>query len=445
MLDVRLLQALRTRTAYNRLRAFIPQQALEPATKVLLADFGLYFEKFQEHSEIDYETFMSWFETFRHPDQKPEGRALMRNLMRRTLSEEAPSGTTDVLLHELHELRLAHITQAAVLKWNEGELTTPIGDVLKAALEEYKIAVGVSEDVWVRPDMDALLAEEFNMQGIQWPMPEISTCIRPLRAGDFGIVAARPDRGKTTWMSYLVTTFSNQLPPNRPIVWLNNEGPGRRIYLRLYRSALRTNLAGMMKLNEEGQLHAAYNAAVGGAERIRVLDIHNMNTAQVDSLLELHDPGIIVYDMLDNIRWAGVQAPRQDLIAEDLYQWARERSVKYDCIGICTSQVNGAGDGMLYPQQNMLKDSATTKQGACDFIMMLGASNDPGLEGVRGFSMPKNKLRKDGAPNPRFEIMVDYETSSYHALTGASAPEPEPEPAPTSAAVDTGMSDLAGM
>lgn len=443
MLDVRLLQALRSRIAFNRLRAFIPKQALEPATKILLDDFHAYYDKFTEHGEIDYETFMSWFETFRHPDQKPEGRALMRNLMRRALAEEAPQGTTDVLLRELHELRLAHIAQAAVLKWNEGELNTPIGDVLKAALEEYKIALGVSEDVWVRPDMDALLAEEFNMQGIMWPMPEINTCIRPLRAGDFGIVAARPDRGKTTFMSYLVTSFAKQLPSNRPIIWLNNEGPGRRIYLRLYRSALRTNLAGMMKLNESAKLHEAYNAALGGLDRIRVLDIHNMNTAQVDSLLELHDPGVIVYDMLDNIRWAGVQAPRQDLIAEDLYQWARERSVKYDCIGFCTSQINGAGDGMLYPQMGMLKDSATTKQGACDFIIMLGASNDPGLDGVRGFSMPKNKLRKDGAPNPRFEIMIDYETSSYRALTEVQ--EPEPEPAPATAAADTGMADLAGM
>lgn len=46
----------------------------------------------------------------------------------------------------------------------------------------------------------------------------------------------------------------------------------------------------------------------------------------------------------------------------------------------------------------MLKDSKTGKQGACDFIIMLGASNDPGLASQRFIGLTKNKLRREGKP-----------------------------------------------
>ena len=52
---------------------------------------------------------------------------------------------------------------------------------------------------------------------------------------------------------------------------------------------------------------------------------------------------------------------------------------------------------MQFPTLGMLKDSKTGKQGACDFQLMIGASNDPNLAGVRYIGLPKNKLRREGA------------------------------------------------
>jgi replicative DNA helicase len=95
--------------------------------------------------------------------------------------------------------------------------------------------------------------------------------------------------------------------------------------------------------------------------------------------------------------------------------------VKYDCIGLATSQISNEGDGLQFPSLGMLKDSKTGKQGACDFQLMIGASNDPGLAPVRWLGLPKNKLRREGAKgDPRAEVQFQPQIARY-----ADVPEGE--------------------
>jgi replicative DNA helicase len=120
--------------------------------------------------------------------------------------------------------------------------------------------------------------------------------------------------------------------------------------------------------------------------------------------------------MIDNIRGFGSEA-RTDLQLEEMYKWARERSVKYDAIGLATSQISAEGDGLQFPTLSMLKDSKTGKQGACDFQLMIGASNDPNLEYSRYLSLPKNKLRRDGQPSdPRCEVRFQPNLARYEDI-----------------------------
>jgi replicative DNA helicase len=194
---------------------------------------------------------------------------------------------------------------------------------------------------------------------------------------------------------------------------LNNEGPGRRIIPRLYQSALNLSMTEMKEQHQAGLLVSAYREAVGRLDRIRVIDVHGFNTGQIEAILEESNPGVIVYDMIDNIRGFSGEA-RTDLQLEEMYKWARERSVKFDCIGLATSQISNDGDGMQFPTLGMLKDSKTGKQGACDFQLMIGASNDPGLAKSRFISLPKNKLRKpDGPSDPRAEVIFDGTRARY--------------------------------
>ena len=169
---------------------------------------------------------------------------------------------------------------------------------------------------------------------------------------------------------------------------------------------------------QNGTAEAEYIKVMGRRDRVRVIDIHGWTNGMVERVLEESNPGIIVYDMIDNIKGFG-NAARTDLGLEMMYQWARERSVKFDAIGIATSQISNDGDGLMFPTLGMLKDSKTGKQGACDMQIMIGASNDPSYANSRFIGVPKNKLSRPGIPeDPRQEVRFDRDRARFEDVTG---------------------------
>ena len=212
-----------------------------------------------------------------------------------------------------------------------------------------------------------------------------------------------------------------QLPPDRNIVWLNNEGPGDRIIPRLYQSALGISMSDMKLMHSEGKLVDAYRERIGGRlDRIRVFDIHGMTNGMVANILEENNAGIAIYDMIDNIKGFS-DAARTDLMLEQMYQSQRELMVRLDCIGIATSQISQDGDDLRFPTLPMLKDSKTGKQGACDWQLMIGSINDPAFQYSRFLGLPKNKLmRPDGKKDPKAEVLFDPTRARYEDMEGTA-------------------------
>lgn len=405
---------MRRRSDYFKLKDMLPAANIDPQAMAILDDFGKYFEKFPTHDAVDMTTFFPRFKAW-HPkmsdDKFNSYKAMLLNCV-----QEPDEDQRKNILAELSELemmtRLANLAE----KFNDGDLADAY-DAVGRTMDEFRQRTGRRAISYIDTPIGELLQDEFDDSGISWRLDCLNGSMRRLRPGDFGIVAGRPDKGKTSFISSEVTHFADQLPPDRNVIWLNNEGPGRRIIPRLYQSALNLTMTELKEQHSQGALVKQYREAIGGRlDKIRIVDIHGLATGQVESILEESNPGVIVYDMIDNIRGFGDMA-RTDLMLEEMYKWARERSVKYDCVGLATSQISNDGDGMQFPTLGMLKDSKTGKQGACDFQLMIGASNDPGLAGARFISLPKNKLRRpDGAADPRAEVIFDAVRARYRDI-----------------------------
>jgi replicative DNA helicase len=410
MIDVILLRIMRHRSDYYKLIGVIPRTTLDPRTILLIDNFGRYFEKYPTHTEVDLVTFLPRFRAW-YPCKEDVFNTLLATL--RNSMPEADDDQKRNIVQELGELQLATRLSNLVSQHTEGELDTDLTTEIGAALDSHRSLLGLRHQTWIDTPIGELLAEEFQESGVRWRLQCLNRSTRPLRPGDFGIVAGRPDKGKTSFIASEITHFAPQLPADKNVLWLNNEGPGKRIIPRLYQAALDLSMTQMKELQTEGKLVDMYREAMGRLDRVRVVDIHSMTNGQVETIIEDHNPGVIIYDMIDNIKGFG-DAARTDLALEAMYQWGRERSVKYDCIGIATSQISNDGDGLQFPTLGMLKDSKTGKQGACDFQLMIGASNDPGLTGSRFLSLPKNKLRRpDGPADPRAEVIFDGLRSRY--------------------------------
>lgn len=400
MLDLHLLRIMKHQAEFKRLRWQIPAKVLDGTTEAILADYADYFERWPTHERIDFSIFTPRFKK-RHPTMNDETWATFQGVLR-LLEEDCDEGTRAGILQDIHEISLGTQVANIALAYEAGTCKDLFGE-LSTALDRYKVDSGVKGPGAITTDIWDLLNNEIDDQGIRWRLHVLNNSMRPLRPGDFGIVAGRPDKGKTTFLTSEATYMAPQLPAERNVIWLNNEGKGERIIPRLYQSALGVTISEMIAMGRQNLIDT-YRAVVGRLDRIKVVDIHGMSNTQVDLILEQNNPGIVIYDMIDHIR-GFADSGRDDLRLEEMYKWGRERSVKYDCIGLATSQISNEGDGLMFPTLGMLKDSKTGKQGACDFQLMIGASNDPNLQYSRYIGLPKNKLRREGGPgDPRAEV-----------------------------------------
>lgn len=399
--------------------------SIDAKTKALLKDFARYFEAYPSHLSVDAATFIPRFNAW-HPNLNEEQKGSYHKTIAAAVTKEVDEDQKKNIVSWMADVETATTMANIVEKYNAGDLPdmlTAIADVQN----QYRARLGIKFTSFITDSIEDLLAEEFDASGLQWRLQCLRDSMRGLRGGDFGIIAGRPDKGKTSFLASELTYMAGQLPEDRNVIWLNNEGPGKRIKPRLYQAALDDSLVGLKQRLVSGTLIDDYNKVVGRNDKIRIFDIHGMTNGQVELILEDNNPGLVVFDMIDNIKGFG-DAARTDLMLESMYQWARERMVKFDCAGMATSQISNDGDGLQYPTLGMLKDSKTGKQGACDFQLMIGSSNDPVFAGSRFLGLPKNKLRRpDGPADPRAEVIFDGNRSRYRDV-GIGPPGADRQP-----------------
>lgn len=413
LIDLSLLRILKHRQDFYRIRNRVPEAAIDPKTRQLMEDFNTYFQKFPEHTKIDIPTFIPIFRAL-HSGMNDELSTAYETILG-NVAPDVEAGTRAGVMSFLLDLRLGTEMAGLLAKWDAGDLPN-IHAALRDITREYEHDADIESIAYIQPDLDELLKASEESVGLNWRLECLRQSMRALRGGDFGILAGRPDKGKTTFLVSEVTYMAPQLPPDRNVLWLNNEGKGERIYLRALQGAFGMTMSEIRALHATGNLYEKYAELVGSKDRIRIVDIHGRDTYEVENIIRDNSPGLVVFDMIDKIRGFKDSA-RTDLQLENMYDWARELAVQYDFAGIGTSQISNEGDGMQFPTLGMLKDSKTGKQGACDFQIMIGASNDVNLAGFRYIGLPKNKLRREGkAGDPRATVNFKPQIARFDDL-----------------------------
>lgn len=337
------------------------------------------------------------------------------NQLMKRMEQDVPDSVKKNIINQLLELEFATDIANVIQDYQQGEeinCVTAVGnmyDKVKGSLErtnEFEFA-----DI-----EDSTVSENSDDEGLDWPLDCMNNTFRKIQGGDQYIIAARPGKGKTSFLTHLNWALAKQMPDHKLIIWFNNESRKQRIMARQIQSALNMTNTELGKLKAEGKLIESYINEMGRKDRVRVYDIHGRNNQFLEDVLEgigLDNVGAIVTDMLDNVKFPTRNDMREDQRLEQLYQWHRELGVKYNCPVFPTSQISNEGAGLMFPTENMLKDSKTGKQGACDGIIMIGASDDPLLQNKRGLSMPKTKSKREGQPDMREEVLFDADKGRY--------------------------------
>lgn len=415
---------LKHKREFLKLRRTVNDRAFDIQTATIVNDFGKYFDEFPDCDVIPVSgSFSTWF-TVQHRALKDEDMAVYRRLFKQ-VEPDVADDMKAVLVGKLLEANMAVQVADIADRWTRGEEIN-ISKLVRAVVEDFEADVKRKVSIPFVEIGDNLFKDAVNNTGISWRLTPLNLAMRRLRIGDFGIIAARPDAGKTSFVAAEITHMASQIAamfpdePNRPILWFNNEGPGERIQERVIQAALGLPSSKIVALQKESKLWDTYKAAIGGdLHRIRVLDVHGYKSWQIEEIIKQTNPAIIVFDMIDNIKFDGEVlngGQRTDQILEGMYQWAREIGVRHKCIVLATSQVSADGDGMAFPTLGMLKDSKTGKQGAADFIITLGKKNEAPYENIRFIGLTKNKLHVEGQKrSPSAEVVFDATAGRFIA------------------------------
>jgi replicative DNA helicase len=421
-LDLTTLRLLKYRDRYERLARSVPERALDTRTRIILADFGKFFRNFPDAKRIEAEAFRVYF-TMLHPTLKDEDLAVYGHLFNQVCGEDVDPAIAEGLMRRLVEAATAYDVASLIEKFNAGE-EVDLRAGLTGYLDQYdaQIIRKVKNPQVLDPIEDLLKAEEDDV-GLHWRLGCLNRHIKPIVPGDFIVVAARPDKGKTTFGASELTFMAAQVDKlwpgeRRSILWFNNEGPGKRIVTRCFQAALNATIEELVALSNAGTIRSKYAEAMGGrGGTLRIFDVHGMRNDEIEEIIDQHRPALCLWDMIDNVSFAGMglnNGQRTDQLLEAMYGWVRMMGVKYECGMMAMSQISADGDGLQWPTLPMLKDSKTGKQGAADVIITLGAVNDPQLASSRYIGTTKNKKVRTGVPaSPMAEVQFIGDRGRY--------------------------------
>lgn len=293
-LELATLRMVRTRERYERFAQMIPGGTVNAETKAILKQMGAFFET-TEANEIVYDQFWPFLRS-RYPKWK-EAQITEWAALIKPLGKDNPPGLDEGIIENLLATDLGNAALELIEKWQKGD-EVDLGAALRSKVENF-------EDALVRkvktPDVafgwDEMVDEETHNVGLQWRLPCVASHMRALRPGDFGILAMRPDRGKTTMVASEVTHMAPQIKelyPGqfRPVLWLNNEGPGNRILSRLRQSMLGMSATEIRDLGWAKAKDMYRDLLHGDESWIQVLDIHGFTNWEVEELVRKKNPAL---------------------------------------------------------------------------------------------------------------------------------------------------------
>lgn len=392
----------------QRYRRYIKPHIVVKETNIILDGMDKYYKTFPSVTTINWEPFTA----FLIADQSKRLTDDSIVKLRMTLTKAktfVPHHAHEEVIKTLIELDyLAQIMEECE-KVKEGSSDLEHVHILATdALKNVERYIE-KDELFVSADLSAI-ADRISSSGYEWRLDVLNRSLGPLRTGNFVIVAARVEVGKTTFLASEVSYIAQQLPKDRPVVWVNNEEESSVVFFRIVQAALGQESKEIIADSKAAM--TAYTALMGGdKDKIRVTKDTN-HVKDLETLFREVNPGLIIFDQLDKVS-GFKEAEREDITLGRIYKWARELARTYGPV-IAASQLSATAVDLKDPPfigMDALRGSKTDKPGEADAVITLGKYKEPKTpeeEMIRTINVPKNKLPGGGTKQMESERHGQY-------------------------------------
>lgn len=346
-----LLRILETKNNYYRYIKYVKEHAITPEVSSILKGMDEYFTKNPSITEINWDSFISWYKLVKCASLSKEKHSLLEKTFS-ALEEEIDEKDKEPLLEYFVEKDYAIQMSDYLIRIADGDDSKAVIDIepmLKKYKEESSRVTKVHSWV-VDDDIDTILSNP-SRPGLDWRLEELNISLGPLRKEDFVIFTARPDTGKTTMLASEASFMAGQLPNDQQVLWFNNEESGKKVKHRILQSAI----AWTDKEISDDPIgaKAAMEKALGSLDKIVVLNEKLMNVHDIEALIENYNPGLIIFDQLWKVRGFEKSSFSEADKMTNLYGWGRSIAQRYAPV-INVHQADGSAHGVQYIEQNQL-------------------------------------------------------------------------------------------
>jgi len=413
MIEKALLKVLESKQDFQRFYGHL--RNLSPQTTTVVKGMAEYFDA---HDELEWPDFSAWFFQVKHPSMKQDQADVYRAVFE-DLETYQPTHTAEQIAEVLRERDVFQRVGDLALGIAEGSGDDPLD--IYTLLDDYKKQTTILsplEETEVTHDFDELADSiTSNASGLEWRLEELNMSVGPIGKGDLILVAARPEVGKTTFLTSEISYMLTQT--DKEILWFANEEAGTKVRWRIIQAITGMTTAEILK--DKSKALSLYKA--GGGERVRLIDKKEYSIFDVQRLLETTDVGLLVYDQLRFFK--GYENTGTDVERlKNLYRKARAYA-EY-APSMVVHQARGDAEGQLYLTQHQLEGTQTEVQGAADVMVMIGKTHDPNVdENLRGITIAKNKLTGGARTQPglrhgKFEVYIDAERARYYSTVNTN-------------------------
>jgi replicative DNA helicase len=375
-----------------RYKRYVKPHIVEKETNIILDGMERYYKAFAGLSKFDWEPFISFLIADQSKRLTDDSIVKLRMSLTKAKSY-VPHVAHDEVVKSLIELDYLALIMEECTKVKEGSSDLEhVHSLATSALRDVERYIE-KDELFVATDLSGI-SDRIRSTGYEWRLDVLNRSLGPLRTGNFLIVAARVEVGKTTFLASEVSYLAQQLPKDRPVVWVNNEEESSVVFFRIVQAALGRSSKDIID-NSDAAMEE-YTALMGGNKnKIRVTKDTN-NVRDLETLFKEVNPGLIIFDQLDKV--SGFKGEeREDIMLGKLYKWARELARQYGPV-IAASQISAGAMELKDPPyigMEALRGSKTDKPGEADAVVTIGKYKDPKSpeeEVLRTINVPKNKM-----------------------------------------------------
>jgi DnaB-like helicase C terminal domain len=294
------------------------------------------------------------------------------------------------LLHDIRQQRKRRIgDKLAGLLANRAE-----GNDVQTLIQQYQeldrdpehTSDTDSSEVYKGYSVKEMLDRHFSREGtIGLGTPRlISACDGGARAGHHILVYGRPELGKTLLSIDLVTPV---LSRGYGVIHFGNEEPMPDTIIRYL-----MRITGWTKERIRSDPEGAERFSLSkGYDNLIGISVSPGRFTEFRHAIDKYKPAIVVLDQLRNVEEAGSGGNRAEAL-DNAARGARDLGKQTGTIVISVTQAGDSAESKPFLGLSDIDSSKTGIPGAIDLAIGIGATEEYKRSGIRGISLPKNKL-----------------------------------------------------